>query len=159
MRRGTWNVSLAPLAASATPAELMVTGGNGKTVRITNVLVGEVWLCAGQSNMGFRMSRSLTAKEDIAAARYPLLRQFDVPTLSSDAPCMSFERAWIGTTPETVRLSEAGGLHLRQASSGGAEIAGADRVFHPATIRVEGGRVVLSPAHAGRRPLCVEQCA
>ena len=48
---GRWQVALAPLAVSATPREMTVTGSN--TVTVKNVLVGEVWLCSGQSNMEY----------------------------------------------------------------------------------------------------------
>ena len=54
---------------------------------------------------------------------------------------LGFEKAGHGLR---VRLSEAAGLHLRDGKSGGAEIAGADRVFHPATIRVEDDGVVFA---------------
>jgi sialate O-acetylesterase len=110
--QGRWQVTLAPLAASATPAELKVTGSQSKAVRVTNVLVGEVWLCAGQSNMGFRVSRSLKAKADAAALRYPLIRQFDVPTLSADEPRTEIESTWIETLPETVRMFTAVGFYF-----------------------------------------------
>jgi sialate O-acetylesterase len=53
---GHWQVTLAPLAASATPAELVVQGTN--TIRLRDVLVGEVWLCSGQSNMEYTMRKN-----------------------------------------------------------------------------------------------------
>jgi sialate O-acetylesterase len=53
---GHWQVTLAPLAASATPAELVVQGTNA--IRLRNVLVGEVWLCSGQSNMEYTMRKN-----------------------------------------------------------------------------------------------------
>ncbi|MEI6950038.1 sialate O-acetylesterase [Paraflavisolibacter sp. H34] len=53
---GSWQVFLSPLAASAQPAQLVVAGTN--TLILDNVLVGEVWLCSGQSNMEFTMNKS-----------------------------------------------------------------------------------------------------
>ena len=110
--QGRWKVTLAPLATAATPAALMVTGSRSQPVRVANVLVGEVWLCAGQSNMGFRVSRSLKAKADASAFRYPLIRQFDVPTLSVDEPRTEIESKWIETEPETVRMFTAVGFYF-----------------------------------------------
>jgi sialate O-acetylesterase len=53
---GHWQVTLQPLTASATPAELVISGTN--TIRLQNVLVGEVWLCSGQSNMEYTMRKN-----------------------------------------------------------------------------------------------------
>jgi sialate O-acetylesterase len=69
---GTWRVALDELKASASPAELVVRGS--RTVRIPNVLVGEVWLFSGQSNAGFRTSHAATGKEAVAKADLPKLR-------------------------------------------------------------------------------------
>src|SRR5690349_6823726 len=63
---GRWSVTLDSLKASATPVELRVEGTN--RLRVSDVLVVEVWVCSGQSNMAFRLSRATGAKEDIAAA-------------------------------------------------------------------------------------------
>ena len=56
---GHWQVTLKPLAASATPADLTISGSN--TIRLHNILVGEVWLCSGQSNMEYTMRKSSKA--------------------------------------------------------------------------------------------------
>nr|WP_262898418.1 sialate O-acetylesterase [Hymenobacter negativus] len=53
---GKWQVTLKPLKASATPAELVISGSN--TIRLRNVLVGEVWVCSGQSNMEYTMRKN-----------------------------------------------------------------------------------------------------
>ena len=53
---GHWQVQLAPLAASATPADLTISGRN--TIVLHNILVGEVWLCSGQSNMEYTMRKN-----------------------------------------------------------------------------------------------------
>ncbi len=107
---GRWRVTLAPLAASATPAELWVEGRN--TLRVADVLVGEVWLCSGQSNMAFRLSRSHTAKVDLPAATFPLIRQFDVRTpngAESQTPTLG---KWSHTTPEDARYFTAVGYYF-----------------------------------------------
>lgn len=69
--QGRWRAQLAPLKLSATPAELTVIGA--KTHRFTEVLVGDVWLCSGQSNMGFPLD-ACDAQEDVRTADLPLIR-------------------------------------------------------------------------------------
>ena len=72
---GKWMVRLDALNASATPAELIITSATGNApVKVADVLVGEVYLCGGQSNMAMYM-RELSANDEIAKANFPLLRQ------------------------------------------------------------------------------------
>jgi sialate O-acetylesterase len=97
---GQWSVTLDPLKASSTPAELTVSGTN--TLKVENVLVGEVWLCSGQSNMEkpFGVAPTSTdirpspilpeAQAELAVANYPEIRILDVrrdrkPTRLRDA--------------------------------------------------------------------------
>lgn len=61
---GKWSVTLKPLKASATPSELVISGTN--TIRLQNILVGEVWLCSGQSNMEYTMRKNSKVKASLA---------------------------------------------------------------------------------------------
>jgi sialate O-acetylesterase len=71
---GKWLVRLDALKASAEPAELTVKSVTGdKPVTIADVLVGDVWLCSGQSNMEWVMKQFKT-EEDVAKAEYPAIR-------------------------------------------------------------------------------------
>lgn len=88
---GKWLIKLKPLKASITPLTMTVTGEHNK-VLISNILVGEVWLFSGQSNMAFplRAIRPLNgypeADKVIAdAANYPLIRQFSIKLIKSAA--------------------------------------------------------------------------
>ena len=74
-QEGYFIAHLKKMEASATPRELSVKSGN-ETVVVKNVLVGEVWLCSGQSNMARRLTQAKNAKEEIAAANYPEIRMF-----------------------------------------------------------------------------------
>ena len=74
---GKWMVKLDPLKANSEAASLTVEGNN--KISLDNVLVGEVWICSGQSNMEWRLGGSMKAKEEVAAADHPLIRLFDVP--------------------------------------------------------------------------------
>lgn len=97
---GRWRVDLAPLPASAEPADLTATGSN--TVRIGNVLVGEVWICAGQSNMAWTVQHSLDGPKEAAAARHPLIRHFKVPLAAAASPEDAAGGAWEVCSPETA---------------------------------------------------------
>lgn len=69
--RGKWSVTLAPMHANATPRSLTVSGKN--TIELKDILVGDIWLCSGQSNMAFGVG-GCNAPEDIKSADYPLIR-------------------------------------------------------------------------------------
>ena len=74
---GKWMVKLDPLKANRKAASLTVTGNN--KISLDNVLVGEVWICSGQSNMEWALRSSMNAKEEVAAADHPQIRLFNVP--------------------------------------------------------------------------------
>lgn len=112
---GTWSLSLDPLEASATPRVMTLRGRN--TVELNDVLVGEVWLCSGQSNMeknlGPRRGQQPTDyhAEEIAAANHPLLRLFQMPRHGKLAEDDHLSRRWLICTPDVidaVQFSAAG---------------------------------------------------
>lgn len=74
---GRWQVKLDALQANAEGRTLRVAGSN--TIELKDVLVGEVWICSGQSNMEWALANSLNAQEEVAAADHPLIRLFNVP--------------------------------------------------------------------------------
>jgi sialate O-acetylesterase len=78
---GKWRVTLEPLKATETPLDLTVRGQN--TIVIKNVLVGEVWLCSGQSNMAMGVSYCQNAEDEIAAADFPQVRIYNTRNSSS----------------------------------------------------------------------------
>lgn len=73
---GKWNVTLNPLKAGG-PYTLSIQAKSRKLL-YKNVLVGEVWVCSGQSNMAFMLKQAVTAKEAIAGAKNPVIRLFDM---------------------------------------------------------------------------------
>ena len=103
---GVWKVWLQPMKASATPQTLAVRGD--KVFEITNIVVGEVWIASGQSNMerqlGLRPGQKPIAswEEEVAAANYPQIRQFYVAQTQSAAQLPSVKGSWSVCTPETV---------------------------------------------------------
>lgn len=99
--QGRWKAVLGPFPASAEPQVMTVTAaGDERTIR--DVLVGDVWLCSGQSNMEWPVSKSADAEKELAAANHPGLRLFTVPKKIAFAPQEHFESAWQPCTSETV---------------------------------------------------------
>lgn len=96
---GKWSVNLKPLKEGG-PFTMTITGDNAVTVN--NLLVGEVWLCSGQSNMHFRMSGVENSKREIAAANHPALRFFNVPQQMEQSPATALQGAWKTISPETA---------------------------------------------------------
>lgn len=73
---GRWMVRLAPLQVGA--PRTMTIAGRSETLRITDILLGEVWLCAGQSNMGWTVAAAGNGVQELAAATHPQIRLFEV---------------------------------------------------------------------------------
>jgi sialate O-acetylesterase len=109
---GKWSVKLRPMKASAEPRTLMVTGkGESKieNLKCDDVLVGEVWLASGQSNMDFTMSKKVkrfagvtNEEAEIAAANYPLIRIFTGAAQKTYAPTNQIGGEWKVCTPENA---------------------------------------------------------
>lgn len=86
---------------------MTVETGKGAAVRVEDVLVGEVWVCSGQSNMEMGMSIVENAGSEIAAANYPRLRLFSVNNACAVKPATECEGKWTVCTPGTVRKFSA----------------------------------------------------
>lgn len=97
--QGRWRVELEPLK-SVGPHTLKVSGNN--SVEINDVLVGEVWLCSGQSNMAMPVSRSAKFEQEQAAADLPQIRMFTVNREAAESPQDDCEGQWTVCNPETV---------------------------------------------------------
>ena len=97
---GRWRVSLPPLGAGG-PYTLSVEGKRTLTVR--DVLVGEVWVASGQSNMDFQLSRAQTAAAELPRATSPTLRLIKVPMHSALEPRADFDAAWQTASPESAK--------------------------------------------------------
>ncbi len=106
---GKWMVRLKPLTAGG-PYRLTVQGKN--LIELKNVLVGEVWICSGQSNMAWQLKQTDGAEAEIAKANYPQIRLFTVPRLETDKPVDDLKAVWKETTPETVPTFSAVGYYF-----------------------------------------------
>lgn len=104
---GKWKVELDALAVSATPSDLTVTGKT--TQKVSDVLVGEVWICSGQSNMAWTVKASKDFPEEQAAANHPLIRHFKVELKPSEQPEDTLNGEWAACSPQTVADFSASG--------------------------------------------------
>ena len=105
-KTGKWTITLDPLPVGG-PLALTVSGKN--TITLQNVLVGEVWICSGQSNMQLAVHAVRGAKEEIAAANYPKIRLISVPTAGSAVPQDDFKGCWVECSPQTIGSFSAAG--------------------------------------------------
>lgn len=98
--KGNWRVSLPAQKADGKPRQMIVTGKN--RIELEDILVGEVWLGSGQSNMEWSVAASHGAKEAIAAADHPQVRLFHVPKVQAKAPAGDVKAQWKACAPKTV---------------------------------------------------------
>ncbi|GAB4026477.1 sialate O-acetylesterase [Spirosoma koreense] len=97
---GKWRLNLDPMEAGG-PYRLLVKG-KSNAVTFDDVLVGEVWICSGQSNMEWPLSAAANGKEEIKTANYPKLRQLLVKKDISLTPKDNLEGTWSVCSPETA---------------------------------------------------------
>ena len=104
---GMWSVQLDALPANAQP-QVLKAGG----VTIQDVLVGEVWLASGQSNMEWEMQMKPDSKADIPTANHPQLRLIEIPKTVALAPQNNVSAAWATCTPESAATFSAVGYYF-----------------------------------------------
>ena len=96
---GEWSVTLDPLKVGE-PADMTVAGSSTRTIR--NILVGEVWLASGQSNMQMRVRQDESGEKEVADAKYPRIRLFQVPHVVAREPQANVLAEWVECSPETA---------------------------------------------------------
>jgi sialate O-acetylesterase len=114
---GKWRLELKPLKASAESRTFTVAGSKtAKPIQLQDVVVGEVWLASGQSNMDFSMSKKVKSfagvaneEQEIAAANYPLIRMFTGAASKTYLPQATVSGEWKVCTPETAPAFSAVG--------------------------------------------------
>jgi sialate O-acetylesterase len=99
---GKWSLRLDALPASAEPRSLVVTGKADRRLVVQDVLVGEVWLGSGQSNMAMIVQNSQNFEAEKAAAKYPLIRHYQESSAPSDQPKAEGKGQWRACAPDTV---------------------------------------------------------
>lgn len=108
---GRWRAKLPAEAATAEGRMLAVKSG-GKSVVLQDILVGEVWLCSGQSNMEWTVASSLNSAEEIAAAEFPAIRHMKVAHLTAATPQDDVKSVWQICSPKTVGDFTAAGYFM-----------------------------------------------
>ena len=100
---GKWQVQFKPMQATVKPQTLLVKSAKrNRSQEVADVLVGEVWLGSGQSNMAMTVSRAKNFDQEKAAAKYPLIRMFKENSGASKAPEPDAQGNWTVCSPETV---------------------------------------------------------
>ncbi len=97
---GKWKVSFPALKVGGDAHTLTVAGRN--TVKLDDILIGEVWVGSGQSNMEWPMTATADPGPAIAAANHPQVRLFHVPKIQAPSPAKDVNASWKICTPETV---------------------------------------------------------
>ncbi|MDG2126050.1 MAG: sialate O-acetylesterase, partial [Verrucomicrobiales bacterium] len=106
---GKWTVKLDPVPANANPATIKITGTSERT--LTDVLVGEVWMCSGQSNMGWPVTGDWKFQVETLASNHPNLRLISVPQVGTQEPQNDFNGKWEAATPKTCANFSAVGFY------------------------------------------------
>ena len=106
--KGNWQVVLPAVKADGKPHGMTINGKN--KIELDDILIGEVWLGSGQSNMEMGISATAGAKEEIAAANYPQIRLLLVPKAAGREPARDVKAHWLRCSPKTVAAGGWGGF-------------------------------------------------
>ena len=110
--KGNWRVDLDALKASASGQVLEVTGTESGRLRVSDLLVGEVWMASGQSNMQWALSSTERAKQDIPRADHPAIRMFLTDLVTAASPRRRVGGEWNVTTPQNAGKFSAVGYYF-----------------------------------------------
>ncbi len=111
--RGRWSLKLEPMAASAESRTLQVrSSSSDRPISISDVLVGEVWLASGQSNMEWEMQMKDDTKADIPNTDHPQLRLFAVPLTTALTPQSDTNASWAVSNPDSAASFSAVGYYF-----------------------------------------------
>lgn len=99
-QQGNWKVTLPAIKADGQSHRLTVVGIN--RIEIEDVLIGDVWIGSGQSNMEWTVNQSDNAQQEMAAATYPEIRCVMIPQAMSEQPQATCDARWTVCTPESV---------------------------------------------------------
>ena len=99
---GKWFLRLDPLTASAESRKLIATGKDGRQAEVSDVLVGDVWLGSGQSNMAMTVNRAKDFEQEKAAANFPLIRHFKEESAGAASAQSQAKGRWLACTPDNI---------------------------------------------------------
>jgi len=107
---GKWLIKLDPVRANATPGAMIISGKN--SIELKDILVGEVWLVAGQSNMQRLLSETANGDAAIASANHPLIRLFNVSRQVAFKHAPPPLATWASCSPQSVKEFSAAGYYF-----------------------------------------------
>jgi len=106
---GSWSIKLDSFKSSTEAAAMTIEGKN--TLTVNDIVVGDVWVCSGQSNMEWTLG-GCQRPEDIQSADFPLIRQFQVPGRPSSVPLNEARNSWNICTPQSAPGFTAVGFYF-----------------------------------------------
>lgn len=124
---GVWSLTIKPLSAGG-PYTMTIAGAPGDVITLSNVLVGEVWVCSGQSNMEFGIRLAQDGEKAIAGADNPEIRIFNAGNQLAFIPQSSCPGKWAVSSPETLRASGVWGGFSAIGYFFGRDIQAAEKV-------------------------------
>ncbi|MAI71086.1 MAG: 9-O-acetylesterase [Rhodopirellula sp.] len=107
---GTWKVILPAMEANSKPRTLQVKGNN--VINLNDILIGEVWLCSGQSNMEWTVAASTNRDAEIAAADFPMIRHLKIAHRPSTVPLEDVSAPWTVCSPAVAGTYTAAGYFM-----------------------------------------------
>ena len=99
---GKWSLRLEPLTASAESRKLTAKGKDDRKAEVSDVLVGDVWLGSGQSNMAMTVNRAKDFEREKTAANFPLIRHFKEESAGAATAQAQAKGTWLACSPDTV---------------------------------------------------------
>lgn len=99
--KGAWKVTLPAMKANAKGQTLTISGKN--KLELEDVLIGEVWIGSGQSNMEWRLSQIPSGKKDIPEAKHPTIRLYHAPKVQAKERAKDIKANWKVCTPDNVK--------------------------------------------------------
>ncbi len=99
---GLWEVTLKPRESTGLSLQMDISGTESQNITLENIVVGEVWICSGQSNMQWSMRQTHSPVPEIQKADYPKIRLFYVPRKTSTLPQNDVNAEWEICSPETI---------------------------------------------------------
>ena len=109
-KNGKWMLKLKPMKENSQPQEMIVKGNN--TLKIKNILIGEVWICSGQSNMEWALSRTIGGEEAVANSTNDQLRLCVIPHNVQMKPVDNVNAKWELSGPKSTKMNSAVGYYF-----------------------------------------------
>ncbi|MEI8271381.1 MAG: sialate O-acetylesterase [Paludibacter sp.] len=109
-KNGKWMLKLKPMKENSQPQEMTVKGNN--TLKIKNILIGEVWICCGQSNMEWALSRTIGGEEAVANSTNDQLRLCVIPHNVQMKTMDNVNAKWVLSEPKTTKMNSAVGYYF-----------------------------------------------